>query len=567
MFPHRTWSWSSLASRKSTSALNCGLLPSIYPRPSSDVCPEILSKTKNSRRPFQTKTQRHLESSYFTTRPTNPPAEQHPGGGSRLESLKATRDFLALRWAHTTSPFKTRVVRPSVPPTSSIEKELKTRLVNMYLEEENLSVATPEHWRRSEIELNWLKVGATKELLRQSRHSISSISLNRHIETKTGKQPFVGKLLADWVDQHVSKKKPLAYILGNVPFGDLTFTIRPPILIPRPETEQWVTELSRTMNSYFQAIRSSRPSADESTSPHLPAPKQSRPSSFKVLDLGTGSGCISNYLAYHHQDVHAVGVDIDQDAVGLARENGTTHKILCPNKSSLTNRNLRGRASFFNLDLFSPTFTQNLKQASQSLTGFDMIISNPPYIPLSDYHHLPRSVKGWESSIALIGDRDSRELNVPNGGRVLSRSNRPSGDYGFFTSYRSSLSPNATKSESVADGGTEEPDMRHLGRTSTDAESMIEKNHKSRGQKQDGLDFYRQIIQLVATGGLLKPDSSNFHHRSGAAGQRLPKLVFEVGHGQAHSVKKLILQLLPGEITQVLIVKDFAGIDRTLLCY
>ncbi|POW17648.1 hypothetical protein PSTT_00450 [Puccinia striiformis] len=482
--------------------------------------------------------------------------------GLWLSSLKATQDSWALRWAHTTSPFKARAVKSPVPMLT-FEESLKKRLVDMYIEEENLTVATSEHWSRGETELNWLKDGASAEVFRRSKQSISPISLNQHIQQKTGHHHHVNELLADWVDQHVTKKKPLAYILQNIPFGDLTFNIRPPILIPRPETEQWVVELSRTMDSYFQTAKSAISCNDEPTLPHTP--KLSRPSSFKVLDLGTGSGCISNYLAYHHQDVHAVGVDIDQDAVRLARENATIHKILCPNKPIPTNRNSKGRASFFNLDLFSPTFTQNLKQASQSLAGFDMIISNPPYIPLAEFHNLPPSVKSWESLIALIGDRNSVELNGPE--RVLSRSNRPSGDYGFFTSYRSSFSPLASGRKPAPDSRIDEAYMGGVGRTESAAGSMVLKDQKGPASKKDGLDFYRQIIQLIARGDLVKPDSSNFHRRSKSIGQQLPKLVLEVGQGQACSVKELILHFLPGMITQVLIVKDFAGIDRTLLCY
>ncbi|KAI7945580.1 hypothetical protein MJO29_011968 [Puccinia striiformis f. sp. tritici] len=290
------------------------------------------------------------------------------------------------------------------------------------------------------------------------------------------------------------------------------------------------------MDSCFQTAKFAFSCSDEPTLPHTP--KLSRPPSFKFLDRGTGSGCISDYLAYHHQDVHA----------------------FIPN-----HRHSKGRASSFNLDLFSPTFIQNLKQASQSLAGLDMIISNPPYIPFAEFPNLPSSVKSWESSIALIGDRNSVELNGPE--RVLSRSNRSRGDYGFFTSYRSSFSPLASGRKPVPDSRIEEEYMGGVGRTGSAAGSMVLKDQKGPASKRDGLDFYRQIIHLIARGDLLKPEASNFHRRSKSIGQQLPKLVLEVGQGQACSVKELILQLLPGMITQVLIVKDFAGIDRTLLCY
>ncbi|KAI9605814.1 hypothetical protein H4Q26_004183 [Puccinia striiformis f. sp. tritici PST-130] len=351
---------------------------------------------------------------------------------------------------------------------------------------------------------------------------IYDVQKGKHIQQKTGHHHHVNELLADWVNQHVAQKKPLAS--RNIPFDNLTFNIRPPIIVPRPETEQWGVELSRTMDSCFQTAKFAFSCSDEPTLPHTP--KLSRPPSFKFLDRGTGSGCISDYLAYHHQDVHAVGVEIS---------------------------------------IRTQSVWRNLKQASQSLAGLDMIISNPPYIPFAEFPNLPSSVKSWESSIALIGDRNSVELNGPE--RVLSRSNRSRGDYGFFTSYRSSFSPLASGRKPVPDSRIEEEYMGGVGRTGSAAGSMVLKDQKGPASKRDGLDFYRQIIHLIARGDLLKPEASNFHRRSKSIGQQLPKLVLEVGQGQACSVKELILQLLPGMITQVLIVKDFAGIDRTLLCY
>ena len=397
----------------------------------------------------------------------------------------------------------------------------------MYLEEEGLSVPTPDHWTRSHTELGWLRTGARKHILRRAPQSHPPASLT---------QRLVDQLLAEWVEQHVSHKKPLAYILGDVPFGDLTFTIRPPVLIPRPETEQWVTELSRTMSTYFQAARAARASV---------ADKPGRPCAFKVLDIGTGSGCISNYLAYHHPEVHVVGVDVDQAAVGLARENGAQHRTLHSQPTGPAQRG-RGRASFFNLDLFSPTFVANLKQASQSLAGFDMLLSNPPYIPLAHYHALPRSVTGWESRLALVGQRSHPGLAAAPD-RLLSRRNTPSGDYGFFTSYRSALSL---------------PEPHPVG---PDASPPISPS----SDPHDGLDFYRHILLLVASAGLLKPDHASFHHRAGppAGTPRLPKLVFEVGHGQAAPLKALLLHALPAELSHVRVLKDFAGVERTLLCY
>lgn len=459
----------------------------------------------------------------------------------------------------------TSTTRPrSTARKDSAEESLKARLVEMYLEEENLTVATPEHWDRSSIEMDWLKAGARNEVARRSRQrSIFSISFEQHIQRRVATDRSIHELLCEWINQYASRKKPLAYILGDVPFGELTMAVRPPVLIPRSETEQWVVSLSRKMQSYFQVGRMfHEPNFYAS---HEIASKAIR-SSFKVLDVGTGSGCISNYLAYQNQCVHSVGVDIDQGAIDLARENATSFKVLYPKSaySRLSHLNpakygARGRASFFNLDLFSPTFTKNLKEVSQTLSGFDMIVSNPPYITHSDYQSLPPSVKSWESSIALLGCRPSSLIQT---GTFLSRSKRPLGNYGFFTSYRStSMTPDpflswkfAEQSPSTANHPTNQPP------------ALAPQMERIEVIRDDGLDFYRRILVLISTEGLLRPGSPNIH-RPRTAGKRLPRLVFEVGHGQARAVQGMMLEQLRGVVERVEIWKDYGGVERVLLGY
>lgn len=98
--------------------------------------------------------------------------------------------------------------------------------------------------------------------------------------------------LVDALRQRVNTSKPLQYIIGTQPFGEIEIKCRPPVLIPRPETENWVLELA---------------------SRFAPTPQHR----LRVLDLGTGSGCIPLLLAkmWPPGSMWAHGVDINPEAV------------------------------------------------------------------------------------------------------------------------------------------------------------------------------------------------------------------------------------------------------------
>lgn len=151
----------------------------------------------------------------------------------------------------------------------------------------------------------------------------------------------------------IHDEKPLAYILGSVPFCGLLLSVEPPILIPRHETEELVTVLIEQLKPY---------------------------AGLRILDLCSGSGAIALALAKHLPSATVIGVDISQQALTLANKNKTI--------SSLSN------VSFVLSNLFT---------ALETSEPFDVIISNPPYIPLTEWEALPNTVKKWESSIALVG--------------------------------------------------------------------------------------------------------------------------------------------------------------------
>ena len=159
-----------------------------------------------------------------------------------------------------------------------------------------------------------------------------------------------------WVKERVEDKKPLQYILGSVPFCDLQILVEPPILIPRPETEELCAWL----------IDKISPVEDK----------------FSILDIGSGSGCISLALAQALPNARVTGIDIHENAIALSNKNKAHNKI--------TN------ANFIESDLY-----ENLCNKK-----FDLIISNPPYISEKDFLTLSPEVSKWEDKSALVAEDD-----------------------------------------------------------------------------------------------------------------------------------------------------------------
>lgn len=161
-------------------------------------------------------------------------------------------------------------------------------------------------------------------------------------------------LLDTYLHQIVHEHKPIQYILGFVPFADLDILVEPPILIPRPETEEWAINLIIQLKNL----------------PHQ---------NLRILDLCTGSGCIALALAHALPEAHVWGIDISKEAIALAQRNARHNDI--------TN------CTFIESDLFA--------NVPRDLT-FDIIVSNPPYIAHNEASLLDASVTEWEDSRALF---------------------------------------------------------------------------------------------------------------------------------------------------------------------
>ncbi len=158
-----------------------------------------------------------------------------------------------------------------------------------------------------------------------------------------------------YIDELINQKKPLAYIIGWTPFLDLKIQVVPPLLIPRPETEEWVAHLIELLRPHAQL-------------------------SLSILDLCTGTGCIGLAIAKAYPRMKVTAVDINPLAVEVASENARMNEI--------------GNIEIVHSDLFNNITTET----------FDIIISNPPYISAQEFETLDESVKLWEDYKALVAD-------------------------------------------------------------------------------------------------------------------------------------------------------------------
>ncbi len=165
--------------------------------------------------------------------------------------------------------------------------------------------------------------------------------------------PHQQKLFEEY-KQRRTNNEPLQYILGTCNFMGLELEVDPSVLVPRPETEQLVDHALKC----FKVGR--------------------------ALDLGTGSGNIAIALAKFVPSSQIISVDISLQALGLAQRNAKRHKV-------------EDRIRFINDDFLMPLCRIDAR--------YDLIISNPPYIPTGQLSALPRDVQK-EPVRALDGGED-----------------------------------------------------------------------------------------------------------------------------------------------------------------
>ncbi len=180
----------------------------------------------------------------------------------------------------------------------------------------------------------------------------------------------------------VAKGEPVQYVLGEADFCGLTLKVKPGVLIPRPETEELVAWVEENVNANTNLL-----------------PLTSNLSPLKLLDIGTGSGCIAIALAKKLKEAEVEAWDVSDDALEIARENAKRNGVQV--KTSKVdvldiNANSNSQLSTFNFQL--STLTSHLSP----LTSYNIIVSNPPYICEEEKAEMERNVLEHEPRLALF---------------------------------------------------------------------------------------------------------------------------------------------------------------------
>lgn len=151
----------------------------------------------------------------------------------------------------------------------------------------------------------------------------------------------------------INAHEPVQYIFGRTEFFGRTFSVNPGVLIPRPETE----ELVLLVTDHFKERNISAP---------------------RILDIGAGSGCISITLALEIPQATVFATDVSKEALVTAIENAAV---------------LETRVEFFKSDILTNDIP---------VGELDAVVSNPPYIPLSEKGTMKNNVTRFEPSLALF---------------------------------------------------------------------------------------------------------------------------------------------------------------------
>lgn len=158
-----------------------------------------------------------------------------------------------------------------------------------------------------------------------------------------------------------AQSEPVAYLVGHREFFSLDFLVTTDVFIPRPDTETLVLTVLEQAKSF---------------------------SAPRILDIGTGSGCICVAISANHPAAQLTAVDISKPALEVAKTNAQRH-------------NVAERIRFLSGDLFAPLAENEL---------FDMIVSNPPYILESERDTLQPDVRLHEPHSALFSGKDGLDI-------------------------------------------------------------------------------------------------------------------------------------------------------------
>lgn len=172
---------------------------------------------------------------------------------------------------------------------------------------------------------------------------------------------------------------PVQYVLGKTNFFGLDFEVNPAVLIPRPETEElvdWIIE-SQKENSKDQNLR--------------------------IIDIGTGSGCIAISLAKNIPNAQVTALDVSVDTLSTAQKNAQNNQVTVVFKN------------------------QNILETNDLQEKFDVIVSNPPYVRDLEKVEIKKNVLDYEPHLALFVENDNALIFYKKIAELAQKNLKPNG--------------------------------------------------------------------------------------------------------------------------------------------
>lgn len=190
-------------------------------------------------------------------------------------------------------------------------------------------------------------------LILEDKHQLRQIDLALNHELTFSESDFV---LWDSLLAQLKQEVPIQYLLGKTSFYGLDFEVNENVLIPRPETEELVEWI-----------------INENT-------VENKSKKIKILDIGTGSGCIAISLAKNLPNADVYGFDVSKKAIETAKRNAINNKV-------------------------DVTFLfQDVLELEELRCKFDIIVSNPPYVRNLEKEEIKKNVLDYEPHLALFVD-------------------------------------------------------------------------------------------------------------------------------------------------------------------
>lgn len=204
----------------------------------------------------------------------------------------------------------------------------------------------------------WLKLNKN-ELLSFIENQLNGVVETPRLDARFFIESFKEIPSMETIENFIERRKknePVSKIIGTKGFWALDFFVSKDVLDPRSDSET----LIESVLTYFK--------------------EKDKP--LEILDICTGSGCLLISLLYEYKNARGIGLDVSEKALEIAQKNGKGYN-----------------AKFVKDDIFKSDFAKNLGV-------FDIIISNPPYIPTEDIKELGENVRLYDPLLALDGGKD-----------------------------------------------------------------------------------------------------------------------------------------------------------------